>query len=70
MTPRLPDGNGFWVIFPLFFLQFQMVFWDISFASVSAGGQTDAWTDRNRHPTVITPILHFSAFCDTFSGRL
>jgi hypothetical protein len=66
MTPRLPDGNGFLVIFHLFFLQFQVLFWVISFASVSAGGQTYAWADCNRHPLVITPVLHFSVFCDAF----
>ena len=64
--PRLPDGNGFLIIFPLFFKQFQAFFWVISFASVSAGDQTYAWVDCNRHPPVITPILHFSAFCDDF----
>jgi hypothetical protein len=66
MMPRLPDGNGFLIIFPFFFLQFQVFFWVISFSSVSAGGQTYAWADCYRYPFVITPVLHFLLFCDDF----
>ena len=66
MMPRLPDGNGFFIVFPLFFPQFQVFFGIISFASVSAGGQIYAWVDCNRYPAVITHKLHFEAFCDDF----
>jgi hypothetical protein len=41
-------------------------FTTIFFSSCWVSGGIYAGSDCNRHPTVITPILHFSAFCDTF----
>jgi hypothetical protein len=82
MTPRLPDGNQMIFFpselagrldqsFNFHFLQLNFhaisgAFHHIYLQQMLGCGGISPGSDCNRHPPVITLILHFSAFCDTF----